>query len=407
MGRLVPRRPAAAVGFAVVASSWLIYWLSGREFDAGHTDLYYLAEAFLRGETWIDRRLGTWDIIVIGDRVYVPFPPFPAIALMPLVAIIGAEAAAANDILVDATLASAIVGLAWWLLGRLGVERVPERLGLSLLLGFSSPIWWLVIRGGVWHTGQLIATILTLLLIAEWVGRSRPLVMGLLVGVAFLARPPLAFVSPVVALQFFAPLARIRAQVATMNLRSREFPWRAWSSLALGTAPALAFFLWYNAERFGSPLESGYGLALVPDWLQAQRAKGLFSLAHVPMNLDYLFLHLPRLIPEPPFLKPDGLGLSIFLTSPGLLLAVRAPWRERHARLFLLAAAAALIPTLLYYGGGWLQYGYRYALDSIPFVWALAALGAARRGSLPAWGWALIAVGIGVNALGVYWAYNL
>ena len=71
-----------------------------------------------------------------------------------------------------------------------------------------------------------------------------------------------------------------------------------------------------------------------------------------------------------------------------------------------LTAAAVLLPSLLYYGGGWLQYGYRYALDSIPFVMALVGLAVARRG-LPIWGKVLIAFGVAVNALGVYWAYNL
>ena len=49
-----------------------------------------------------------------------------------------------------------------------------------------------------------------------------------------------------------------------------------------------------------------------------------------------------------------------------------------------LTAAAVLIPSLLYYGGGWLQYGYRYALDSIPFVialWAWPWRGAASAGA--------------------------
>ena len=41
-----------------------------------------------------------------------------------------------------------------------------------------------------------------------------------------------------------------------------------------------------------------------------------------------------------------------------------------------------LIPTLLYYGGGWLQFGYRYFLDSIPFVWALGAMGVVKRGEI-------------------------
>ena len=140
------------------------------------------------------------------------------------------------------------------------------------------------------------------------------------------------------------------------------------------------FFFWYNLARFGSPLESGYGLALLPDVARgASASTGLFSTVHIPMNLDYLFLKVPSRIGEFPYFRPDGLGMSIFITSPGLLYALRAPWRDRAAAWWLAGAAfLVLIPTLLYYGGGWLQYGYRYALDSIPFVWALCALAAAR-----------------------------
>jgi hypothetical protein len=98
--------------------------------------------------------------------------------------------------------------------------------------------------------------------------------------------------------------------------------------------------------------------------------------------------------------------MSILLTSPGLLLALRADWRSRMAIALGLTAVAVLVPSLLYYGGGWLQYGYRYALDSIPFVMALVGLAVARRG-LPVWGKVLIVFGVAVNALGVYWAYNL
>ena len=65
------------------------------------------------------------------------------------------------------------------------------------------------------------------------------------------------------------------------------------------------------------------------------------------------------------------------------------------------------IPTLLYYGGGWLQYGYRYFLDSIPFVWALVALGIVHRGETPWWGWTLILWGVLIGLGGVYWAYHL
>ncbi len=97
----------------------------------------------------------------------------------------------------------------------------------------------------------------------------------------------------------------------------------------------------------------------------------------------------------------------MFLTSPGLLFAARADWRDPRVRWLAAAALVVLIPTLLYYGGGWLQYGYRYFLDSVPFVIALCGLAAVHRGRI-GWGWrALIAFGTAVMAIGVYWAYNL
>ena len=177
--------------------------------------------------------------------------------------------------------------------------------------------------------------------------------------------------------------------------------------LAAGVLPSIVFFLIYNQLRFGTPFESGYALATLPGWLEARRQVGLFSIAHIPMNIDYFLLHLPRFMLTWPFLRPDGLGMSVLLTSPGLLFAFRADWRRPQTWFLAVAAALVLIPTLLYYGGGWLQYGYRYFLDSVPFVIALCGLAAAARGGI-GWGWkVLILVGIAVMGIGVYWAYNL
>jgi hypothetical protein len=189
--------------------------------------------------------------------------------------------------------------------------------------------------------------------------------------------------------------------------RLEALPWRDWVLLAAGLAPSVVFFFWYNLARFGSPLESGYALATLPQWLEDLRRQGLFSTSHIGMNMDYLFLKLPKLTATFPYFKPDGLGMSVFLTSPGLLLAVRAPWRDWRPWLLLIAAVLVLIPTLLYYGGGWLQYGYRYFLDSIPFIWAMVAMGTAKRGAFPWWAWVLVGFGVLMGLGGVYWAYHL
>jgi hypothetical protein len=404
-------RPAQiGVGLTIIAA--LIYWLCNREFDAKHGDFFYLADAFLHGRTSIDvarvppGTIGAQDVIPFGSRFYVPFGPFPAIAFMPIVAVLGPVTADEWETGINAVLAAFTVGLGWWLLGRIGVRRLVDRFFLVVLLGFSTQILWITTRGGVWHTGQLIATILTLLCLIELSSeRPRAVLVGLLAGFAFLSRAPVAFAIPAYALLL----------AGDAIWEPRRWPWRDWFALAAGVLPAIGFFFWYNAVRFGSPLESGYALATLAPWLEEQRAKGLFSTAHLGMNIEYLFLKLPAPWQtsadlQPPFFKPDGLGMSILFTSPGLLYALRAPWRASRSWWLLLAAVMVLIPTLLYYGGGWLQYGYRYALDSIPFIWLLCGYAAVQddeRGGMSGLWRIPILFGVLVGAAGVYWAYHL
>jgi hypothetical protein len=390
-----PGRRGGLIGALVVLISALVYWLAGRDFDAGRGDFFYLADAFLHGRAGLDFRPGPNDVIVAGDQFYVPFAPFPAVALMPLVAVLGAVRADQIESGINAVLAAGGVGLCWLFLGRIGVFRLVDRLALTILFGFSTQILWVTTRGGVWHTGHLIATILTLGCLIELWGRQRVLIVGLLAGAAFLTRAPLALAVP-----FYALMLMGRPDLSAI-------PWRRWTWLSLGTLPAIVFFFAYNQVRFGTPLESGYALATLPGFLELQRARGLFSIAHVPMNLDFFLVHLPFVIPEFPYFRPDGLGLSVFITSPGLLLASRADWRDPRAWWLLGAAVMVLVPTLLYYGGGWLQYGYRYFLDSVPFVVALCGLAAVRMGRIGLPWLAAIAFGTVIMGFGVYWAYRL
>jgi hypothetical protein len=384
------------LGLGVVAVAAVLYWLAAKDFDALRGDFFYLADAFLHGRTWLEARPGPNDVILIDGRSYVPFAPFPAVALMPLVALIGPAGADQIESGVNALLAAAGVGLCWWLLRRIGVTSVVDRLWLVVLYGFSTQILWVTTRGGVWHTGHLVASILTFAALIELWGRRRAILVGLLAGAAFLTRAPLAFAVP-----FYALL--LEPGRPTL----RDLPWRRWIWLAVGVAPAIVAFFAYNQLRFGTPLESGYALATLPPFLEAQRERGLFALAHIPMNLDYLLVHLPAPTGTFPFFQPDGLGMSVLLTSPGLLFAVRADWRQPRAWWLAGATIAVLIPTLLYYGGGWLQYGYRYFLDSVPFVMALCGMAAVHRGGV-SWPWrAAIAFGTVVMAFGVYFAYNL
>ena len=145
------------------------------------------------------------------------------------------------------------VGMCWWLVGRIGVKRLPGPVWLALLFGFSTQILWVTTRGGVWHTGQLIATILTFACLLELWGSRRAWLIGLLAGAAFLTRAPLAFAIPFYALLLDpAPASAGRDARRLPRSRRPAIPWRRWPSLALGVLPSLVFFFAYNQVRFGS-----------------------------------------------------------------------------------------------------------------------------------------------------------
>jgi peptidoglycan/LPS O-acetylase OafA/YrhL len=76
-----------------------------------------------------------------------------------------------------------------------------------------------------------------------------------------------------------------------------------------------------------------------------------------------------------PWLKPSVQGHSILLTTPALLIAVGAGLRERLNQVLWGAVILTAIPVFLYYGGGGAAtYGYRYAMDFVPFLLALVAI---------------------------------
>jgi hypothetical protein len=227
--------------------------------------------------------------------------------------------------------------------------------------------------------------------------------MGLLAGAGFSARATLLAALPYWGWRSLPEDVRARLPNGLPGATGVIARRAAWLGLAF--APALVFAIWYNAVRFGNPLESGYGLAALWPFLEARRELGVFSLAHIGMNLECSLWHLGPSTPDFPWVRPDGLGMSVFLTSPGLMLAVRADWRKRETVALGLTALLVLTPSFLYYGGGWYQFGYRYALDAFPFVMALCAMAAARH-EIGRWWEVLIVIGVLVNLYAVYWTYN-
>ena len=194
---------------------------------------------------------------------------------------------------------------------------------------------------------------------------------------------------------------------------------------------------------------------------------GFFDLRYIPRHVGVFFEQMPTVIAEPPFVRPSWAGLATWVTTPAILLVpfihLRRYRRSAIALGVLLAIACAfllvrgaaitlgdrewgrsigdlgiaLVPFWLAIGSaivlavvrrdrlvtacwaailligladwsfaatGWAQFGYRYALDFMPFLFLLIVVAVGQRAR-----WyhlLLIGLGILVNLWGVLWIFR-
>jgi hypothetical protein len=110
--------------------------------------------------------------------------------------------------------------------------------------------------------------------------------------------------------------------------------------------------------------------------------------------------------------EPQATGMSILLASPAYLLAAVAfvPVKLRQLDRATVGATLAVlgiaIVNLMHFSQGWVQFGYRFSNDFVPFALILVAIGASRLGRLrPVV--LLVAASIVINFWGTMWAVTL
>jgi hypothetical protein len=321
------------------------------------------------------------DIVTINGRNYQAMsllPTVPYLVLVPFEALWPL-----SRFLVSAALGIVAGWLALPVARRYGPGGAADY-WLAGLGAFGTLLFTLAIEGNFYYLAHLEAVLLSFLALIEWKDRRRPWVMGLLIGLAGLARPTLWLVAVPFGLALLAD-ARGRdpddastapsaasAVAAAEKLHARI---RVAVGFAIPMLAAVAVTGWWDWVRFGSVTETGYGIAWIVPPLQALRDQGLFSIDHVPTNLA-LFIGGGYTVRDAfPWLVPSNEGQSILLTMPALVLAFAVPMRDRLSRVLWGAVIITAIPVFLYYGGGGAAtYGYRYAMDFVPFLVALVAI---------------------------------
>jgi len=361
-----PWGAAIASGFIYISISAY----SGSLFKQSlHPYYNYLADAFLHGQTWLRLTPSSiHDLSLVNGKYYLYWGPFPAILLMPLVAIFDVGL---NDVIYTVVIAVINVGfIAQVLRSACNVDFLhltkSQRAILVFFFAFGTVHITLASFGKVWMTGQLIGFLCTLLAyIAAFSlrGGKAWFFTGLALACAMLTRNHLVFtgIFPVVYLIF------------------QEKSWKSVDlirSLILGLLPliiALTSYLLYNQVRFGNPLDTGVNYHnMAENFRNNFEEFGTFNIHYVITNFYYQYIFYPF------FSSEIGMGGSLFLLSPLFFSVFYTLWKPR-SKLYTSALVVSIIitniPILLLMGTGWLQFGPRYTLDfSVPLL-LLTALG--------------------------------
>ncbi|MBE4747726.1 hypothetical protein G4177_05970 [Corallococcus sp. ZKHCc1 1396] len=310
------------------------------------------------------------------DRWFVSFPSFPAVVMLPFVALHGYQF---NDTSFGVFVGALAVALFYSLLRFLAQEGETARtrddnVVLSLVLAFGTLFFYCAIRGEVWFGAQVMGVALTCLYVRNAVGARRPLLAGLFFSMAVLTRTPLVFTGLFFVLEALCPgpdrLAQLKALPTTWRPALRKLVF-----FGLGAAPLALLAAAYNVYRFGKPGEFGHSY-LFNNRVNVDIDRfGLFNLEYLSRNLQAAFLKLPQVSLSPPRLSYDPHGLTLLLTLPLLVFLLVPRTRPRlHWPLWLSVAVCAL-PGLFYQNTGYMQFGFRFSLDYTPYLLLLFAVG--------------------------------
>jgi hypothetical protein len=323
------------------------------------------------------------DKVVINNRTYLPFPPAPAILLLPFVTLTNL-----TQQQVSILLASLNTSLLYLLLFK--YTNPKKSFILALFYAFGTVAFWTAVVGTTWyfaHTVAVFFLLLALLLI------NYPLLAGILIGASTLSRLPLLFSS----LYFL------------LHYKSRKNLFNFLLSFIL----ILSFYPIFNYLRFGNFLKTGYREISqyyinsgIPYTLFLANFPGFPHFSHldirnIPLHLFMFFLMPPIFNNHTISLSPYGLAVTF--TSPLFLILFFQKYKTKQEKSLIVTAILIAFLDFMHYAQGWVQFGYRFLMDFIVFLMILLAL----KIKLNKLTLTLIIISIIVNFWGVRQAINL
>jgi len=386
----------------------------------------------------------------------------PAFMLIPLVLIFGMTV---SQVLVSALVgaAGAVVVFA---ITRHFSNSLRTQLALTVLAVFGTQIWFSSADGSVWHFAHATAVFFVFSGIYFTVVRRNPLLAGAMFGAAFMCRPS-TIIGGMFAIVAFSdmwlPAATEAGRSIVRRIRLRPLVALAVGVAPFILLNSLVNYLRFGSP-FESGYS--YGEQVYQDNLTWVYVHGLFSPQYWSRHVAIVFEQMPIFSQDPPFIRPSWAGQAMWAVSPALLLGLFVhlrkwvwparlaafaialsgsvliigaasaqlgmnPWTPASVPFALhlwpfwiviglaivlsianrdrlvVACWAAIVPIVLFNwmfaATGWAQFGYRYGLDFVPFLFLLAVIMVTRGTRLTRYQIVLIGASVLINLWGVLW----
>jgi hypothetical protein len=370
-----------------VFSSYLIFITAGR-FN-NDDSLVLLANAFLTKHIAlpINNELPLGDVADYFYNFYLYFGPFSSIILMPFVFIFGK------------TFPQVFIGISSLFLSFYTSYKISKNfkfsttdsLWLALFFVFSTVLLASSLINITAYQVEAMTVPIILFALYEYFTKRRFLVIGILIGLAIFTRVFL-FITMIFFVAEFLQKRITKKQIIVFLI------------------PVVFFtFLYgmYNQRRFHSFFETGisYSISLKTFPLNSNLQYGMFSPVHIPANFYSLFIMPPEPLLQNntgftlkfPYFKVNPWGLAIWYTSPLFLILFYKFKKNKYFLSLLITIVSLLVPLLMFYSIGFSQYGYRYTLDFLPFLFILLLLSLKQKLSNVEIG--LIIIGVLFNAI--------
>lgn len=365
----------------IIAFLVYVFTLGDGLFQQSETPHYvYLAYSFLHGQVnLLELTPNRYDLLFYQGKWYVPGAIAPALVMMPLVLVGGLNT---SDVFVDVVFGALNVTLVYILLGiLLAKEKEKKRIWLTVLFAFGTVHWWVSSIGGASFLAHTFAVTFSLLFVIDTIRNRHFWRAGLWFGLAVLSRPTILFGSV-----FFI----------VYTLSKKETWYKKKQILVpffLTFSVFISIMLAYNALRFGSVTDFGYNYVQGhPVLTSVYSRSGGFNIRYMPCNIYISLLGLPIFNSQMAamntalcgYLTPalssfsaaqllffNPLGMSMFFTTPAFILLFGKKKRTPLVMAAFAGIMAIIIPVWMYHNTGFLQFGYRYLLDFIVFIFIL------------------------------------